>query len=133
MHKQIRVFRTGIDVNSDTRGCFVTLTGEIATAEIRAAKMQERDYVVVPVVALVEGVLFGQNSESPELALAAVFGAQLEGWNGRPVVMDHPQLDDGTFVSANAPEIQDLWGFGHMFNARLEDKKLKVDAWLDVD
>jgi hypothetical protein len=132
MHKQFRVFRSGVDVNSDTRGCFVTLTGEIATGEIRAAKMQERDYVVVPVVALVEGVLFGQNSESPELALAAVFGAQLEGWNGRPVVMDHPQLENGTFVSANAPEIQDLWGFGHMFNARLEDKKLKVDAWLDV-
>ena len=32
------------------------------------------DYLVVPVVAMVEGVRFGANQEDPELGLASEFG-----------------------------------------------------------
>lgn len=111
---------------------FVTLAGEIEPADVRVEKMQDKEYLVAPVIALVEGVLSGQNSDVPELALAEVFGARLAGWNGRPVVMSHPQLSDGTFVSANSPDIQDEWTFGQIFDALVEDNKLKVEAWIDV-
>ena len=126
----LRTNRRGVGCNEKAH--FVTLSATVDPATLYVAKMQERDHLVVPVVALVEGVLYGQNSSGPELALAEVFGAHLEGWNGRPVVMNHPQLPNGDFVSANSPSIQDEWAFGQIFNSRLEDNKLKVEAWIDT-
>ena len=58
----------------------------------RTEKFAGRDYMVVPVVALVEGVIQGVNAANPELALASEFGKFPAGWNGRPVVMDHPEV-----------------------------------------
>ena len=48
------------------------------------------EHLVVPLVALVEGVLQSSNAETPELALASEFGKHFKGWNGRPVVVNHP-------------------------------------------
>jgi hypothetical protein len=98
----------------------------------REATLQGRQYLVLPVVAIVQGVLQGANSTAPEFASAAEFGANIQGWNGRPVVMDHPQDEDGNYVAANSPGVIDTWAFGWIFNAHIDDDKLKVEAWIDI-
>lgn len=93
-----------------------------------------REYMVVPVVALVEGVIQGVNAESPELALASEFGRFPQGWNGRPVTMDHPFVtvnSEVIRVSANSPDILEKFSVGFMFNTKLDGNKLITEAWLD--
>jgi uncharacterized membrane protein len=109
-----------------------TFKAALDGASVTEGQIAGRDYLVAPVVAIVEGVLQGQNSQVPELAMASVFGANIEGWNGRPVVMNHPQVN-GEFVSANSPDVADTWAFGQIFAAQVEDSKLKVEAWVDVE
>lgn len=108
-----------------------TLAGEVVVGEIRTEMWGGKEYLVAPVVALVEGVLQGINSPVPELALAAEFGKYPQGWNGRPLVMNHPTTSSGP-VSAGDPAILEAWAFGQMFNTTLDDKKLKTEAWIDV-
>src|SRR5215475_3950589 len=108
------------------------VTAEIQAAEIRTGSLQGRDQVIVPVVALVEGVLHPSNAEYPELALASEFGHFPDGWNGRPVVLNHPKVD-GEPVSANSPRVMNNGVFGQLFNTVLDGTKLKSEMWLDVN
>ena len=89
------------------------------------------DHVVIPVIALVEGVLQSANSEQPELALASEFGKAPSGWNGRPVTINHPEVR-GQKVSANSPEILETEQVGQLFNTVLDGKKLKTEAWINI-
>jgi hypothetical protein len=79
---------------------------------------------------IVEGVLNG--SHGPLLHLAEEFGKIPESWNGIPVVINHPEIN-GQNVSANDPVIIDTQTVGRIYNAKLEDNKLKAEAWLDED
>lgn len=101
-------------------------------------------YIVVPVVALVEGVIQGITATEPELALAEEFGKFPGSWNGRPVTIDHPYVkfqavgDDGEQNSqvirvsaSSSPDILDDFQVGFIFNTRLKDNKLLMEAWLD--
>ncbi len=98
----------------------------------RSETLMGREYTVVPVVALVEGVLRGMASDGPELALADEFGLFPAGWNGRPLVMDHPVNSEGTPVSANSPEVLADYQIGFIFNAHMVDnKKLVLEAWVE--
>jgi hypothetical protein len=108
----------------------IHLVGAIGT--IRTAKYQGRDHVVVPVVALVEGVIFPINAETPELVLAKELAVAPQSWNGRPIFPNHP-VENGTQVSGNAPHILESQAIGTIFNARLEGKRLKMDAYLDPE
>lgn len=108
----------------------LVVSAEIATDQIRTEMWEGREYTVAPVVALVEGVLEPANTGAPELALASEFGKSVGQWNGRPVTMDHPQVN-GNYVSANSPSTLADWQIGTIFNATLEGNKLKVEAWLD--
>jgi hypothetical protein len=105
-------------------------TGLSVASETRTETWQGREYTVVPVVAIVEGVLQGANAAGPEFAPAAEFGKFPKAWDGRPVVMNHPQLN-GVFVSAGIPQVLEDFGLGMIFNSRLEDKRLKCEAWID--
>lgn len=98
---------------------------------IRTESLLGKEYLVVPVVALVEGVVQGMNSTVPELALAEEFGRIPEGWDGRPVVMNHPVIN-GSPVAANSPKALEAFFMGFMFNTRVEDSKLKTEAWIDL-
>ena len=104
----------------------------VQTEDIRTAELQGRSHIVLPVVALVEGVLHPSNAESPELALASEFGHFPDGWNGRPVVLNHPKVD-GEPVSANSPRIMNNEVFGQLFNTVLDDTKLKSEIWIDTN
>lgn len=109
----------------------LNVLAKAATDAIRTESLNGVEYMVVPVVALVEGVLTGANAGQPELALAEEFGRHPQGWNGRPVVMGHPMVD-GAYVSANSPEILTEWAIGTLFNTYMDGKKLKTEAWIDL-
>lgn len=103
-----------------------------AQAELRTAVLMERQHLVVPVIALVEGVMFASNASGPELVLAEEFGRDIRPWNGRPVVLDHPERN-GRHVSANEPTVLEEYFLGQVFHTRVEDKKLKMEAWIDLN
>lgn len=107
-----------------------TVKVHVESTDFRTETLMGVEYKVVPVVALIEGVLQGANAAQPEYAPAAEFGKFPESWNYRPLVHGHPQID-GIFVSANHPSVLADWSFGFIFNARLDDDKLKVEAWID--
>lgn len=104
-----------------------------ATGALRIAQLEERDHLVIPVVALVEGVITASNSEGPELVLAEEFAKSASIWNQKPICYDHPYLADGTRVSAGSPEINDQFVIGRIFNSRVENKKLLMDAYIDLE
>jgi hypothetical protein len=99
-------------------------------ANIRTATLFEVEHTIVPCVALVEGVLWPANAPAPELALAEEFGRFPDGWNGRPVVFDHPKIN-GVAVSASHPEVMEEVAFGSLFNTTVEDGKLKCEIWIN--
>ncbi len=98
--------------------------------EIRTAILYDQEHTIIPCVALVEGVLWPGNAPGPELALAEEFGRFPEGWNGRPVVYDHPKVD-GKPVSASSPDVLEDNSFGQIFNTTLVDNKLKLEIWIN--
>ncbi len=103
-----------------------------AEDKIRTETLNGTDYTVVPVVALVEGVLQGANSPGPELVKAKEFGDKVATWNGRPVTMGHPIRDNG-FVSAGEPSVWEKEAIGTIFNTKLDGNKLKMEAWINMD
>jgi len=84
-----------------------------------------KDYLVVPAVLLKEMVV------NAELALASEFGSFPEMWDGRPVVIGHPQ-EGGHYISANSPAILQQTGVGYLFNTTLVGDSLKSELWLDT-
>lgn len=103
------------------------ISAQAGTPEIKSFRGE--DHTVIPLVALVQGVLEGVNSEGPEFVSAESIQKTVLGWNGRPVVIDHPQLN-GSYVSANNPEVLETELVGQIFGARVEDDKLKMEAWI---
>ena len=99
-------------------------------ANIRTATLFQEEQTIIPCVALVEGVLWPANAPAPELALAEEFGRFPDGWNGRPVVFDHPKVN-GMAVSASHPDVMEEVAFGQIFNTTVEDGKLKVEIWIN--
>lgn len=82
-------------------------------------------YLVAPTVAIIEGVM------NETLYLGDEIQAFIEAWDGRPLIIDHPQDTEGDFVSANSPELlRETLGF--YFNAKYTDNKLKGEWWVDI-
>jgi hypothetical protein len=103
------------------------VTGTIRAAAYEAANGQ----LVVPVIALVPGVLRAISAPEPEFVPPTVLGCQLESWGGRPVTNGHPRKD-GKVCSANAdPEIHARHTIGTVYNPRVVDEKLLMEAWID--
>ena len=97
---------------------------------VRHAILEGRKHLVVPVVMMVEGVHNG--SAGPIFHPAEELGRYAAAWNGIPVTIGHP-TDNGMPVSANQPEVLEKAAVGKIFNTRLVDKKLKAEAWLDIE
>ena len=108
------------------------VTSQVKVADTREETLMGRKHLVVPVVALTEMVLQSSTSETPELALAEEFGANPLSWNGRPIVVNHPELE-GEKVSASLPDIVDKEKIGEIYNTVLDGKKLKLEAWIDLE
>lgn len=103
----------------------------VATADyqVRSETFEGKEYLVVPVVMMVEGVHNG--SRGPLLHVAEEYGRVPASWNGIPIVINHPKTQDGVYISANSPE-QSSYHVGRVFNSHVEEGKLKAEAWLDV-
>jgi hypothetical protein len=98
---------------------------------LRTANFMGRVHMVVPVVALREGVIHAINAASPEFVPASELDATPQGWNGRPVLPLHPVDALSRQISANSPTVLEAHQFGFIANARTEGRMLKMDAWLD--
>jgi hypothetical protein len=94
---------------------------------IRTEQYQGREHLVVPVIALVEGVVHAMNAAGPEFVSADEFPS---GWDGMPVFLGHP-MRNGRPVSGNSTEVLKS-SVGTIFNSGVKDKKLTMEAWVDV-
>ena len=98
------------------------------TGLVRNDSMEERDYLVAPMIMIVEGVLEG--SEGPLLYTAKELGKFPAAWNQKPVILYHPARNE---ITACTPEIITNRKMGVIMNATFEDGKLKAEAWLELD
>ena len=93
---------------------------------VRNDTMQGRDWVVVPMVIMVEGVL---NGNCGALYYSAEEMKKVPAiWNHKPVVVYHPENFAGTACVKEELEVR---GIGMMMNTRFKDGKLLSEAWLD--
>lgn len=106
---------------------FVTLLG--ATGQIRTATHDDREWTVVPVVALVEGVIHAVNAPWPELVRSGLFPKALAKWEGKPIFSGHP-MRDGVPIDGLLPDVLPT-SFGLVRNATANAKALQMEAWLD--
>ena len=84
------------------------------------------DYLVVPTILIVEGVHNNVFYPSDELKKFP------ESWNGRPVVINHPDLN-GQAITANSPDIVEKQTVGALFNVKYKDGKLKGEVWINIE
>lgn len=114
----------------DSNQVLRTFAATADTSTIRTAKLREREHLIVPVVALIGNHVFRpMNSDGPEFVPLSELEVAPMCWDSKPVVPDHPSNGLG---SACTPEMLESFAFGTIFNSRIEDGKLKMDAWLDV-
>lgn len=101
-----------------------------ATSRATRKTLGSKEYLVVPVVALMEAVIHPVNAATPEFVPSEVLRASASTWNGRPLVVNHPSRN-GVQISANSPEVIAAQGFGTIYNSRYENGKLLMDAYVD--
>jgi uncharacterized protein DUF2213 len=99
-----------------------------ATGAPRTEVFDGREHLVVPVIALMEGVIHAVNAKDPEYVPAESLSET--GWNGRPVVLGHPSKD-GRQISANAPKVLEKHRFGTIFETTVSGSRLAMEAWVD--
>lgn len=110
-----------------------TLTiASAARYAVQTESYQGRQHLVVPVVALVEGVLHAMNAKKPEFVAAEELTKKPGGWNGRPIFHGHPVNSDGEPLSGNSPDVLEDGCIGTVFNAAVKKQKLTMQAWIDV-
>lgn len=89
------------------------------------------NYAVYPSVILVEGVHHGAIG-APTMYPTDVLEASAPHWNNIPVTINHPQDQEGAYVSAGSPEVLAAWAVGKLLNSRFEDGKLKAEVMIDL-
>jgi hypothetical protein len=98
--------------------------------DIRTTTYDGKEYIIVPVVMMREGVHAG--SHGPLFHSAEELGRYPAAWDGRPVVIHHPEVN-GQPVSANRPDVSEQEKIGYVFNTQLDGDKLKAEAWLCLE
>lgn len=86
-------------------------------------------YLVAPVVALVEGVHYG--SGGPAFYPASEIQKFVEAWNNVPLTVGHPSVG-GQHVRVGDSVIEDF-EVGRFLNVEYEGGKLKGEVWIDPD
>ncbi len=96
----------------------------------RFDKMKGKQFLVAPMVMMVEGVHDGSNG--PLFYPAKELKASVPFWNSKPVIVYHPERN-GRPISACDPDILTGRGVGVIMNTSYIDGKLKAEAWIDVE
>jgi len=100
---------------------------------VRRENFQGVEHLVVPIIALVEGVIHSGNAPYPELALSEEFGRIPVSWNGRPVTLNHPMRDGLNVSASESPTVFEEEALGFLFNTTLDGTKLKTEAWINLE
>src|SRR6185503_17476996 len=109
---------------------FSRLTCNLLPSGCRLDTLEGRNYTVVPMIILTEGV--HQGSQGPlyypkeELAKTPVV------WNHKPIVVYHPTMN-GDGISACDPVIINNRKVGLMLNTKFEGGRLRSEAWIEKD
>jgi len=98
--------------------------------QIRTESDNGVDYIVVPVVMMVEGVHNG--SAGPILYTAEQLSQNVERWNDEPIVINHPMDSSGNPISAHSETVGDEI-VGMVRNATMDNLRLLAEAWLRKD
>ncbi len=93
---------------------------------IRYEVLEDKPYLVAPVVPLLEGVLNEYLIPLEEIA------AVVQSWQGVPVPINHPTNQYGDHISANAPAVLEQC-IGRFFHPRLDGSRLIGEVWIDID
>lgn len=113
-----------------SKGQIQKFTCNLLPKSVRMDRMEDRDFIVVPMVILTEGVHSG--SDGPMLYPKDELSKTPASWNYKPVVVYHPEMN-GVGVSACDPTIISSRKVGVMMNTRFEKGKLKSEAWIESD
>lgn len=103
------------------------VTFNLKGVQVRHDTMEGREYLVVPMVMMTEGVHNGSNG--PLYYPAEEFEKTPAAWNHKPIVVYHPEIN-GQGVSACDPIILTAQKVGVIMNTEW-DGKLKAEAWLE--
>lgn len=118
-----KTFRLSTNRQSENE-TFASFKLNLKPGDAKRLSYQGRDFICVPIVMLKETVVNGSLVRLEELVP--------EAWNGVPVTVNHPVDEQGFHVSANHPDILNKFAVGWIFNCKLEDAKLKGEAWIDI-
>ena len=97
---------------------------------IRREMLGGREYLVAPVNLIVCGVLNG--SQGPLYYPPEEVGKDPMAWNGMPLVVYHPTVEDVP-VSARSPVVLEDCGVGFLFNTVFTEDVLAGEAWFDAE
>lgn len=128
--KAIKQANGVVNTNTSTKEEYSSYSSKVLDYEAKLVVHQEKAHIIVPAVMMVEGVHSG--SQGALFHSIAELGKFPESWNGRPVVIYHPE-EDGVPVSANSPDIIDNRAVGKVYNTTVDGKKLKAEVWFDED
>jgi hypothetical protein len=101
---------------------------EIEAYQILEETIDGVNYIVAPVVMMVEGVHRG--SHGPLYHPATELSKSASFWEGMPVVINHPQDTEGNYISVNEVQEQIV---GNVCEPKMEGKKLKAKIRVNVD
>lgn len=90
----------------------------------RLDTFEGRQHVVVPVIMARVGVEMNGGVIPNEEMMP-------ESWNGVPVTVGHPR-DASGYISANSPGTLETFAVGRIFNAHMNEGRLRAEAWIDT-
>lgn len=103
------------------------------TGQVRRETLNGRSHLVVPVVALMEGVIHAVNADTPEFVPGAVLRKAAASWVGKPVTLGHP-AKDGRQCSASDATVRKAHGIGVVMKSEVDAKnRLCQELWLDEE
>lgn len=98
---------------------------------VRHAKLEGRDYLVVPTVILTEGVHAGSNG--PLFYPADELAASAPTWNHKPILVYHAMDESGNYCSASDKGVIERQKVGFLLNTVWRDNRLVSEAWIETD
>ena len=91
----------------------------------RRETLDEIEHLVIPAIAIREGVLNNIFYPSDELA------EFVEAWNGVPVPVNHPMKGDSP-VTANSTVVEATTNIGRFYNVSFKDNAVKGEIWINI-
>jgi len=104
----------------------VLLSNILINADAKREMLDGVEHLVVPAIAIKEGVLNNILYPASELA------EMVESWNGVPVPVEHP-TSGGQSVTANSTLCEDTVNIGKFYNVTFEDNSIKGEIWINID